>query len=143
MKKTLLLAAALACSGVAQAEAWFCEPTIQVFWLNGGYLEVKKSGELITLTELTNTFDIHAEEGLPLKERLIIDTEKGVKVFDDIGTEIYEGECQNMSDGIKCKSESEYADQTIWVLDTNTKIYSETFVSPSLLVSHKGTCKKV
>ena len=143
MKKTLLIAAALVCSGVAQAEAWFCEPATQVFWLHEGYLEVKKGRQQVTLTELTNSFDIHSDESLPLKGRLIIDTMKGVKVFDGIGTEIYEGDCQNMADGIKCKTDSKYADQTIWVLNTITEIYSETFVSPTLIQSQKGTCKKI
>ena len=143
MKKTLLLAAALACSGAAQAEAWFCEPTVDLFWLNGGYIQIETGYESITLNELSSAFDISTEKGIPLNLRLIMDTEKGVKVVDDVGTEIYEGDCQNMADGIRCIAESKDVAQTIWVLDTVTKIYSETFVSPTLIQSRKGACKEI
>lgn len=143
MKKTLLIAAALAYSGVAQAEAWFCEPAVDLFWLNAGYIQIETGYESITLIELSSATDISTEKGIPLKLRLIMDTEKGVKVFDDVGTEIYEGDCQIMADGIRCVAESKYADQTIWVLDTVTKIYSETFVSPTLIQSRKGACKEI
>ena len=72
MKKTLLLAVALACSGMAQAEIWFCES-------NGG----------VALDRFGDTSDF------PWLTSFIVDSDQGFKSIgnDFWTTDYYAGEC--------------------------------------------------
>ena len=74
MKKTLLLAAALACSGAAQAEVWVCE-------------QIQRATVYASFAFASNGKKPSAS--FAQTSSLIVDTEKGIKISDS-----YNGSCQ-------------------------------------------------
>ena len=142
MKKSLLLAALLLpCA--AQAETWVCEPKVSIFQINGGSIQIDNGDEYITIYEQSSEFSPDFGEGIPLARRIVIDTDKGVRVIDRFSPENYEGNCEEMENGFRCVKGSDFAEQTIWVVSTDTDIYSEAFVGPTLIQSYTGTCVRI
>ena len=116
MKKTLLLAAALACSGVAQAETYVCTSTY-------GALIVNEK----TINAGQRTWIADASEGLR-------------RPSGDKTEESYSGECEIIFDtGLACSSKTELRIDTILINTTDL-----TFTTSSLLNGggwvHSGKC---
>tara|TARA_E500000331_G_scaffold268326_1_gene259659 strand:- start:43 stop:489 length:447 start_codon:yes stop_codon:yes gene_type:complete len=147
MNKLLTTITLLCFSVAANAEVWFCEPDLEILQL-GPFMDVISNYETLTIRQGFDSFEIESAETSPIRKRIIIDTEKGVKeslnqqnLSEDYEGN-YEGNCQIMIDGIKCSKGSEFADQKVWILNTEFKNYSEIFITPSLIQSYTGTCTK-
>ena len=104
MHRSLLLAA-LILSSTAQAETWVCEPKISIFHLHGGSIQIDNGDEYITIYDQSNEFSIDSGEGIPLARRIVIDTDKGVRVIGKFSPESYEGNCEEMVNGFRCVKE--------------------------------------
>ena len=127
MRKTLLLAAAIACSGVVQAEQFVC--TAHVFTV---------------MTIDTDTAEWVANRGIPTASNPIqvrVDTEKGMYSPD---TERYEGVCEVSSNNIRCTDDT-LKTRTIfmhdWDEDGMLFTYSSLWVSQN--ASYAGACIKI
>ena len=79
MKKTLLLAAALACSGVAQAEIYLCIPS--------------HYGSVSSGSASAKEYDKYDD---PDRYAILVDTEKGTKDPEDLAAE-FKGGCETVS----------------------------------------------
>ena len=145
MNKLLTTIILLCFSVAANAEVWFCEPDFKIFQI-GDYLDLSSNFEVITINQGLDSFKIESEERfVPIRKRIVIDTEKGVKESLNLEIDLsenYEGNCQTMKDGIKCSTRSEFAEQKVWILNTETKDYSESFTTPGFIETYTGTCIK-
>lgn len=81
MKNTLLLAAALACSGVVQAEIFSCQSDTQIS--AGTALIPKRLGILGSEESRLQDHNWMAARQTASKEQIIIDTQQGFKVIID------------------------------------------------------------
>lgn len=119
MKKTLLLAAALACSGVTQAETYVCTSTYGIF------------------TNFEKTLDSS-------QSTWIADTSEGLRRPNGGGAEkSYVGECEKNSDThLACSSKTESRIDTILINTTNL-----TFTTSTLMIdnvwTHSGKCVEI
>jgi hypothetical protein len=126
MKKTLLLAAALACSGVAQAEIFFCET---MGW---------------SATSQDHTFTAEVDE------IWIVDSDKGWKLT---GKDDYEGVCEYLKLGSREVLECKYADDphlsgdifryefTIWLGSANEFVKLNRYAGS--VDAYSGRCTKI
>ena len=119
MRKTLLLTAALAYSGAAQAETYVCTSTY---------------GVLIAYEKTVNAS----------QRTWIADTSKGLRLPSDDGTEeSYEGECEKNSDtNLACSSKNEFRIDTILINTTDKTFTTSTILNSGGWV-HSGKCVEI
>ena len=129
MKKTLLLAAALACSGVAQADVYFCT-SLQ-------YAEAHLKNT-ITISDQEFDGDNYDRDTFSA----IIDTEKGVSTPN---YNLYKGECIQDDNFVKCENEDELFDTfDRLVINKEKRTFTEIHQDYNSAVgfSISGTCVK-
>ena len=119
MKKTLLLAAALACSGVAQAEIYFCQ--------------VEQSG-------LVNSFKVQSDG---FKHKYIISTSVG---FKQTTRESYDGVCETYVDesakSLVCTNIKPWFSEFL-TLDLSNMLFNHITTSQGVGVLAAGSCTEV
>ena len=136
MKKTLLLAAALACSGVAQAEIYFCST-------NGiAFVEAKE------WYESRGFASSRSPNGAQEASNFVIDTGKGFRGATEENSQ-YKGSCHTLDEdnyGIRttCISESNFVIESIYIREELGEIpftYSHHHIGNSVR-SSAGICTK-
>ena len=126
MKKTLLLAAALACSGVAQAETYVCTSTFGA-----------------AINE-----DMIVVEGLPVRT-WVADTRRGLRIPDPLTADSYSGECEVMGrteiGGVEiiCRSSELGQHHSIMIQKLSTRIKFNASYFFAFNFSFSGNCTEI
>jgi len=128
MKKILLLAAALACSGVAQAEIYLCIPSYY--------------GSVCTLSASAKEYDKYDE---PDRFAVLVDTEKGIKDPEDLAAE-FKGGCETVSfkgrSILTCERSIDRFTSSLLTINLDDYKFMYTARLLEFITSSAGTCTK-
>ena len=131
MKKSLLLAAALACSGVAQAETYVCT-------------NKKSSTTMHPISGLTPNYTVNTSDDA---DGYIVDTLRGMRAFNDKGKSKpnFGGSCDVNQSTLKCTRDWGIGDFMSVQTDLNRLMFTSSTTQGGLqmVVASVGNCIKL